>query len=960
MPPTESERDSVELIATEFIEGCREGSAPPIEQYIKRYPHLADTITDLFPMIAALETVKKEDDLATARLATTRPLHLSELGDFRIVKEIGRGGMGVVYQAFQETLDRHVALKVLPKASLLDAELLKRFRQEARMAARLHHSNIVSLFGVGEHQGYHFLVMELVDGVSLDEVIYVLAGGADHPADPHSPAGAAQMWEQQRALKIAAHLNNAGKGRNWQAIAQLARDAAQSLQYAFEHGVLHRDIKPANLLLDVNGRVWISDFGLAQPLSHDRVQESQTGGTPRYLPPEAIEGERDHSSDIYSLGLTIYELLTLQPAFAESTPQQAAQRVANHQQKPVAPCTVDHNIPADLEAIVLKSIENSASDRYATAGHLAADLDRYIEGFPVRARPVGVITQGMRWCQRNRLVAGLLALVGSLLVMIAAISLAGFLNVLSTQEEVSNALQREKYARQRFESTLKVATHALDDIYTQFSPDGLQEEFSEEMLNPDAEASGERRVVLSGESAAVLESLLGFYDTLASQSGDSLEIRQAAARAMQRLGDVHLRLGQVEQAQRHFENALRAWRRISESTPENRAPRLAMAMVMNELGRLAVLAEDHESSLEYHQLAVKTLEPIEDHDADLVYQRARSLYFLGRPRKVRASLVAVEQLAVTRAERHREPPGGRHRFPRRPGFWGIPGFEFPGRSRPGPPDDTGNRASLERAVEWLRKFRTYSKQPRFQFLLACCYRDLEQVAERAPHEQFGDQSNDHDVMYREMAIILLTELVDDYPGQASYRYELAETLRRPPTTKHFGPQGNRDDIEALNVSLLHIDLLVERHPNQPRYLESRMHAHHRMGHTVAATVEEPELDRDARIVAFTAALSALENARKDVDRLVEGWPDVILWRLWSVVVNISAADLLIVAEDNAAALEKLESSVVAFEKICNDQVGRTRYSDELPALNRVLIRFLQKVDGEDLILRLKSATHADN
>ena len=280
------DRDSIELLATQFIEDCRDRDEPPIEEYCDRYPHLADQIVELFPMIAALETMKKSEDQVTARNATTRPLRLTQLGDFKIVKEIGRGGMGIVYQAWQKTLDRHVALKVLPKASLLAPESLQRFRQEARMAARLHHSNIVSLYGVGEHDGYHFLVMELVDGVSLDKVIQHQA--IENPSDSEE-----SDHEFQLIAKIASPLQDNKGGNPWKKIAALGRDAADALQFAFEHNVLHRDIKPANVLLDVDGRVWISDFGLAQPsakepLLDDAHAKTSTaiGGTPRYLPPE--------------------------------------------------------------------------------------------------------------------------------------------------------------------------------------------------------------------------------------------------------------------------------------------------------------------------------------------------------------------------------------------------------------------------------------------------------------------------------------------------------------------------------------------------------------------------------------------------------------------------------------------------------------------------------------------------
>ncbi len=955
MQQPDSQRDDIELIATEFIENFRDGVAPPIEGYIERYPHLANEINELFPMIAALETMKKQDDLATARSATSRPMHLSELGDFKIVKEIGRGGMGVVYQAFQESLDRHVALKVLPKASLLDAELLKRFRQEARMAARLHHSNIVSLYGMGEHDGYHFLVMELVDGESLDTVIGWLKRKdsdvqtqiQDRPGENQSKLSEPHPWERDRLQRVGSSLQSPSKKLDWHAVARLARDAAASLQYAFDQGVLHRDIKPANLLLDVDGRVWISDFGLAQPLAAELHSTGQhSGGTPRYFPPEAVDGERDHSSDVYSLGLTIYELLTLTPAFTESTPEETVARVEGSR-RPVAPAVVDSSIPEDIEAIVLKSIENDTAARYETAGHLAADLDRFIEGFPVEARPVGAITHGVKWCQRNPLTASLLGVVGSLLLMMALISSAGYVNALAAKEEVSNSFQREKHARKSLESTLQVATGALDDIYQQLSPDPLQDSFATESLDAESSSNGMRQTVLSGESVVVLENLLGFYDTLASRSGNSLEIRRSSARAKQRLGDVHFQLGQVNQARLRFENALESWKKISKALPKDVLARLAIARVLNKLGRLEELTDHHQSAQLYHGLAVETLESIEDDDADVVYERASALYFLGRPPKLKASVVAVAQLSN----------GGR----RSRGRAGLRGGGKPPRPKPRADRENqsggyvGDQGFLESAVGLLEQFPQYKDLARFQFLKACCYRDLEEVT--GDSVSFGLNKSDHvpDLRYDEMATVLLTGLVDKFPENANYRYELVETLRRAHGRPFEGFGVGQTDRSGLSFALKNIDLLVRQHPNQPRYLESRMHVLHRMGHSLGNRVRDRRLTMMEREMSLALAINLLENASRDANYLIEGWPDVAHWRIWAVVVEASVAEALLLADDQTEALECLTESVSAFEQVCEIDTCRQKYVHEIPVIQDVLIELAREVDSPELEDRLKSA-----
>jgi len=266
------EEVAVEQLAAEFIERCRDGDSPSVEDYAARHPQLADTITSLFPTIEALEGAKREDRQTAARAATTKPLRLTELGDFEIVREIGRGGMGIVYEAVQRSLGRRVALKVLPKQALLDPVQLRRFQREARIAARLHHTNIVSLFGVGEHDGFHFLVMELIDGVSLQETIAYLRtyddsllspSGTQHDSDLEStrdskselaaswllrsdavglsavgreaprPASALESNGAVTALSASRPKASARRGRTyWRNVARIGRDVADALQHA--------------------------------------------------------------------------------------------------------------------------------------------------------------------------------------------------------------------------------------------------------------------------------------------------------------------------------------------------------------------------------------------------------------------------------------------------------------------------------------------------------------------------------------------------------------------------------------------------------------------------------------------------------------------------------------------------------------------------------------------------------
>ncbi len=238
------------------------------------------------------------------------------LGEYRIVRELGRGGMGIVYEAVQESLGRHVAVKVIHHVHL-DPKRLQRFQREAQAVAQLHHTNIVPIFGVGEHDGLPYYVMQYIRGNGLDAVLRDLA--------------------RRRAR---------GEGpERWRFVARVGVQAAEALQYAHEQGVLHRDIKPANLLVDEHETVWITDFGLAKLIGRDDL--TGTGdviGTLRYLAPEALHGETDPRSDIYSLGLTLYELLTLEPPFGELSPSELLRHVSEGQ--PTTPRRLRPDDPA--------------------------------------------------------------------------------------------------------------------------------------------------------------------------------------------------------------------------------------------------------------------------------------------------------------------------------------------------------------------------------------------------------------------------------------------------------------------------------------------------------------------------------------------------------------------------------------------------------------------------------------
>ena len=459
-------RNPVERLAEDFLDRKRRGEQPTLQDYLDRHPELAGEIRDLFPALLMMENLGESSGGKTGSLAAAgvaAGIRLQRLGDYRILREIGRGGMGVVYEAEQESLGRRVALKVLSAGSLLDPKQVRRFEREAKAAAKLHHTNIVPVFGVGHQDGHHYFVMQFIAGLGLDEVLDDLrrlrqakseanpavdsamvasrvAGlsaadvarslftgrfAADEPAGDQSvtepgdnaPATTPSIVNDFRTDSSPAILPGSSElsassdpdRQFYRSIARIGIQVAEALEYANRQGILHRDVKPSNLLLDNHGNVWVADFGLAKTAEADDL--THTGdilGTIRYMAPERFSGHCDARSDVYSLGLTLYELVALRPAYEASNRHTLMDRVLHEEPerlKKLAP-----GVPRDLETIVAKAMAREPAGRYATATALADDLRRYVEDRPIRARRVSSAERFARWCRRNKLLATSLGL----------------------------------------------------------------------------------------------------------------------------------------------------------------------------------------------------------------------------------------------------------------------------------------------------------------------------------------------------------------------------------------------------------------------------------------------------------------------------------------------------------------------------------------------------------------------
>ena len=497
MPKTETDQEKLDQLAEEFAARCRRGETPAVSDYAGRYPSLAEQLRELLPPIALIERLKCERH---GPQPTTLGSQLPErIGDYRIVREVGRGGMGIVYEAEQESLGRRVALKVLPRHSLLDPKRLGRFRREAQAAARLHHTNIVPVFGLCEQDGLLFYVMQFIQGQGLNEVLADLRRDpATRPTDPNNlptlclsdpipdtpsvkvavnSCGANERKQlRSRTLGARAAARRAAGARlgiaggpasnfnYWQQVAGVGMQVAEALQYAHDQGTLHRDIKPANLLLDRQGIVWVTDFGLAKlSESDDLTSTGDVVGTLQYMAPESVHGQADGRSDLYSLGLTLYELLTLETPYNETNPARLLKLIG--EQEPQAPRRRNPAIPRDLETIVLKAIAREPNHRYPAARELAEDLRRFLDDRPIQARRVAAWERGWRWCRRNRGSAAWAATALSFLVLSAVVGWWGYVSTDRALDRESQRRLEAEAATQRADANVELSLEALQNIF---------------------------------------------------------------------------------------------------------------------------------------------------------------------------------------------------------------------------------------------------------------------------------------------------------------------------------------------------------------------------------------------------------------------------------------------------------------------------------------------------------------
>jgi eukaryotic-like serine/threonine-protein kinase len=517
-----------------YVEAAQAGAAPDRLAFLAAHPEFAADIVEFlasYHQLNRMVTPLREGDAPGPEpaapglygpLEQTRSTEapgvrrdsaiipeLGQLGDYRLLREIGRGGMGVVYEVEQISLRRRVALKILPFAGGVDARQLQRFRNEAEAAAHLHHSHIVPVFAVGSERGVHFYAMQFIEGQSLASLITDLRGGKEttepQQGEKSAKGSSAVARSPDRAIDLGlprspdrapteiptassgakstqtvgalSTKHSARTGPFFQTVATIGKQTAEALEYAHQMGVIHRDVKPANLLLDARGEVWITDFGLAQ--FQNQVGLTMTGevlGTLRYVSPEQAMAKRglvDHHTDIYSLGATLYELLTLKPVFDGRDRHALLQQIGFDE--PTAPRALDPSIPFELETIVLKALAKNPAERYGTAQELADDLQRFLEDKPIQAKRPSVVERARKWGRRHPavvfatvllLVFGVngLAVSTALIAREQAKTKAAYESEKIQQGKTQAAYEAEKKRAQEAEQRFQLARRSADEM----------------------------------------------------------------------------------------------------------------------------------------------------------------------------------------------------------------------------------------------------------------------------------------------------------------------------------------------------------------------------------------------------------------------------------------------------------------------------------------------------------------
>lgn len=945
---SDSDRHPVDILADEFASEIRAGKQPSIESYVERYPEHAASIRAIFPSILLVERVShREEAIARSSSGTSSaaiPLGMpSSLGDFRILREIGRGGMGVVYEAMQVSLKRRVALKVVGSTSS-DKRQLERFRREAEAAASLHHTNIVPVFGTGQDQGLQYYAMQLIEGIPLTDVLHYLKqhptltsneatsssqthhyfGVADAAAmlfdpsqssvavvrlpssstkdpeasltkndGPHetfdnaTEAIAASRVQKAMdfALEVEAEAANRFEGKPLPAayfrkVAQLCMRVANALHYAHHQGILHRDIKPGNLILDREGTIWITDFGLAR---RDDAADAMTHtgeivGTLKYMAPEQIRGEADARTDIYSLGLTLYEMLTLEPAIE----QPKARLLHNAVSEIRNPKQFQSHLPKDLQTITMKACAFEPQHRYQSASELEEDLRRFLEDRPILARRANTLERFQRWARRNPVVASLSTAMFALLLLLAGVLSTWnwqmgyayhkiedeFNRAESNLKEKTAALESVERERTRAEKNLELAMEAFETVIANIAARSGTFTTASEIQDEDVSVEISE-TPLSRADITMLENLLVFFEQFARENTKDLSLEAANARRL--VGEIEHRLGRLEDATRSLEQALDVYDRLGSQASDAKPIVLLKLQTLSQLLTLCLKRGDMPQSIQYYQEARKTL-----NDHPEVKASAEGRFAL--------ALVLNDIASIGNKINPMGPPRGPLGL--RGGFLNLKNdpknpLQVPRLKR----EADANQEALRLLTELVKED---TEQVQYQLALAQALKVESRLAMALEEPIRSDES-------LAKATAIFEYLLGKYPESHRYKYELADAL--------VASGGVRPgDSSRLTKALELCRELIESDSRNPDYRSLEV--------SILRRLTESQFRSGSKDLALKTLTSACEIQK----RLAEQYPEGIQYQVIYVQLLVRLADFYDESRKPELAKKELEKAIAILEQ----------------------------------------------
>lgn len=605
-PPLDLQSDHQQEIAElldRYASYLEQGDETGAASLLDAHPELSDSWGTHLESLRALCRATRA--IGPKKNGSAPEVDESILGDYRLNREIGRGGMGIVYEATQLSLRRSVALKVLPFAAVLDQQQVARFRNEAQAAASLHHPHIVPVFAVGCERGVHYYSMQLIDGQTLEQVFNELSPnrlrGIDSRVKPSNifklqnqttidapkvpvegvpvegvPVAAisrshstAEGYGPSSFANISTHADVGNHASTVQSVRSrnYVHDTVESiicvaraLDFAHNQGVVHRDIKPSNLLVDSNGKIWVADFGLARVRGIGNLTaEGKIVGTARYMSPEQIAGrpqEIDHRTDIYSLGITLYELLTLQPAFESANREKLFSKIEN--EEPLPPRRLNPAVAIDLETIILKAIAKSKSERYSTAGEMADDMRRFLDGKPTLARRPTPMDRAFKWAaRRQRLVCYSLGV-----LTLALIGLSATILMVTRQSHLKDLAT----ARARLHLD---QAHALVDRFGGLMNRRLANLHGTEELRSEILREAER-----------------YYLDFLLYADQDETLHSELAKVQYRLAATYVEMGDFDTALTKYQTAIATYERLHDQPQWNLSMQADMALCLHNLAAL--------------------------------------------------------------------------------------------------------------------------------------------------------------------------------------------------------------------------------------------------------------------------------------------------------------------------------------------------------------------------------------